>query len=299
MHRAGNEYRRMFQRWKHIARRPVLSRRLILAVSLPVLVLVYVGFVLGFGDDLASGEQQFAAASADAAGGSLDVYVSVVGIDPANEAAHLRLYLTRRGAPANAPAPKLQIDDGYGVQELTAPVAGQAPPTAIEITMDGSRAGFYPLERFRARLGLRAEDGTVRVPIRLTMWDGIVGWRLRTVEQPTGPGDAGAVHIQLGLRRNAALAFLALAIYGTMVLIGVAALTVGILVFLRVRKLEATMAGFLSGLLFALPAMRYGLPGSPPFGVLADQLAFLWAELAAALGLLLWVFSWATHGPRD
>jgi hypothetical protein len=65
------------------------------------------------------------------------------------------------------------------------------------------------------------------------------------------------------------------------------------------RKLEVTLAGFLSGILFALPAMRYALPGSPPFGVLADQLVFFWAELAVALGLLLFVLAWAIHGPRQ
>ena len=258
-------------------------------------MLGYVGFVLGFGDDLGGTEQQFDAAPGEAGAGSLDVYATVVSIDPVNEAAHLRLYLTRKGS---GPAGKLRIDDGYAVQELAAPLDGHAPPAAIEITMDGSRAAFYPLERFRARL-LLASDGGAHVPIRLTVWDGIAGWRVRAVEQPLGPGDAGAIRIRLDLRRSAALAFLALAIYGTMILIGAAALTVGALVFLRIRKIEATLAGFLSGLLFALPAMRYALPGSPPFGVMADQLAFLWAELAAALGLLLWVFSWATHGPRE
>jgi hypothetical protein len=292
----------MFHLWTHLARPNVLNRRLMLAIGLPLLVLGYIAFVLGFGDDLGGAERHFTATAEDRDAGSLDVYATILSLDPVNEAAHLRLYLTGKRAhdrQAGATASKLRVDDGHAVQELVAPDDGQAPPVAIEITMDGSRAAFYPLERYRAQLSLLAQNATGRVPVRLTLWDAVAGWRVRAIEDAAGPGDAGAVRVQLGIRRSAALAFLALAIYGTMILIGAAALTVGGFVFLQIRKLEAPMASFLSGMLFALPAMRYALPGSPPFGVVADQLAFLWAELAAALGLLLWVLSWTSHGPRQ
>ena len=37
--------------------------------------------------------------------------------------------------------------------------------------------------------------------------------------------------------------------------------------------------GFMAGVLFALPPLRNGLPGSPPLGSLVDWAAFYWAIL--------------------
>lgn len=59
------------------------------------------------------------------------------------------------------------------------------------------------------------------------------------------------------------------------------------------------MTGALGGMLFALPAMRYAMPGAPPLGVRADLLVFLWAELAVTLALLLFLVMWAQPAMRN
>jgi len=80
--------------------------------------------------------------------------------------------------------------------------------------------------------------------LHATVWEGIVGWTL-DVAQTTGDA-AAEVQLQLGVRRSAALRLLALAIYGEMALVGIAALTIGGLTFLGARPPESTLTGALT-----------------------------------------------------
>jgi hypothetical protein len=52
------------------------------------------------------------------------------------------------------------------------------------------------------------------------------------------------------------------------------------------RRFEAGFTSFLAALLFAFPAVRNALPGSPPIGSLNDFLAFFWTEGIVALALV-------------
>lgn len=56
------------------------------------------------------------------------------------------------------------------------------------------------------------------------------------------------------------------------------------------------MVGAVGSMIFALFAMRQGLPGSPPFGIRADVLVFFWAQLAAAFALRSFMIAWAMRG---
>lgn len=106
------------------------------------------------------------------------------------------------------------------------------------------------------------------------------------------------MQLRFGVRRPAGLQVLALAIYAVISLVAGVAITIGSLVFLRRKSAGSTLMGALAGMLFALPAMRYAMPGAPPLGVRADLLVFLWAELAVALALLLFVIVWAQPAVR-
>ena len=83
-----------------------------------------------------------------------------------------------------------------------------------------------------------------------------------------------------------------------MTLMGCIGALVGSLLFLEVRSLDLTLAAVLSAMIFSLPALRNLMPGSPPLGVHADSLIFLWAELAVVIGLVLVVITWARRGQR-
>lgn len=284
-------------------------RAWLLVAGLLSVALGYAALVPSISEDLANAERHLGAPPAADGVPQLGIYAEVVSVDPVNEALHLRLYATPshalRGERPNTPDRDLtiRIGDGDAEQEVIFRANEPMPPAAVEASLSGSSIALYPLERFQAvlrviaREGLHAPDNPARaVRIRLTVWEGIGGWTVDVADE-AGSG-AGEVMPRFSVRRTGALAFLAMALYAMMVLIAGAALAMGSLVFLRIRKVEATLASFLSGMLFALPAMRYALPGSPPLGVRADLLVFLWAELAVAIGLLLFILAWVFGGPR-
>lgn len=282
----------------------------VLTAALFSVALGYAALVPSISEDLTNTEQHLGAPPAGDGVPQLGIYAEVVSVDPVNEAMHLRLHVkpsaALRGGRPNTAGRDLtvRIDDGDVVQELAFRADEPMPPTEMQATLSGSRIALYPLERFQAALQVTAREGfhpsndrAPLVPVRLTVWEAIGGWTVVAAEE-TSSG-TGEVRLRFNVRRTGALAFLALALYVMMTLIAGAALTIGGLVFLRIRKMESTLAGFLSGMLFALPAMRYALPGSPPLGVRADLLVFRWAELAVAIGLLMFVLAWVTGGPRE
>jgi hypothetical protein len=281
-----------------------------LVAGLLLVALGYVALVPSISEDLANTERHLGASPAGDGVPQLGLYVEVVGVDPVNQTVQLRFHATpnralRGGRPDTSGRDlTVRIDDGDTVRELAFRAGEPIPPTTMDATLNGSTIALYPLERFQvalqvtAREGFHPPDDPVRpVPVGLSVWEAIGGWTLGVTEEPGG--GTGEVRLRFSIWRTGALAFLALALYAVMVLIAGAALTMGSLIFLRVRKVEATLAGLLSGMLFALPAMRYALPGSPPLGVRADLLVFLWAELAVAIGLLLFVLAWIMGGPRE
>ena len=57
-------------------------------------------------------------------------------------------------------------------------------------------------------------------------------------------------------------------LYTAMALMGCAGIAIGGLTFLRIRRLDTTLAAVLSAMTFSLPALRNIMPGTPPLGVL-------------------------------
>jgi hypothetical protein len=57
------------------------------------------------------------------------------------------------------------------------------------------------------------------------------------------------------------------------------------------------MAGWLTGLLFAMPALRALLPGAPPLGSWIDILVFFWVEIATMISLATFVLFWVRQAP--
>jgi hypothetical protein len=291
--------------WQSGTRSARRRRAVLLAAALAVSVLGYGAVFYLTYEDATTAELNYGAPPPTDGASQLGVYATVLSIDPVNQALHLRVHLTPsralRGDRANMVGRNitLHFDDGYSPHEEALRVNEAIAPLNLEASLAGSSAASYPFERLNMPVRVRAADDAdpaAVVPVRLTIWEGIAGWSLHAIEEP---GGAGEVRLRLALRRTGAIKFLVLSLYFLMAMIAAAALAIGCLVFLRIRRMEMTMAGALSGMLFALPAMRYGLPGSPPLGVLADHLVFMWAELAVAMGLLLTVLAWAIDGKRE
>jgi hypothetical protein len=276
----------------------------LLAVGIAVLTLTaaYLLALSRFHVSEVPSERNFAAA--DGAEPAGEVYLEPLSIDALNDAMLIRAYLmpvssaskdTYAGLGKDLTA--LIIHDKT-VEEVKLTAAEHVATSTFEVDLNEGSVSHYPLDSYAAELAVDLMDAksSLKVPVQVTVWEGVLGYRLHTTaEAAADPHTAG---ITIAIRRSGAFALFALCAYGAMVVLGFSALAIGILVFAEVRQVDATLIGALAAVAFALPALRSALPGSPPLGVQADVWVFLWAELAVVLALGLVVFQWARAGPR-
>ena len=184
------------------------------------------------------------------------------------------------------------------VEEVKLAAADHLATSTFEVDLNEGSVTHYPLDAYRARFRVQLLDGksSLRLPARVTIWEGVLGYNLHTTSEPGA--DPDDVELTTAITRSGAFALFALCAYGAMVVLACCALAVGVLTFIDVRQPEATLIGALAAIAFALPVLRNALPGSPPLGVQADMWVFLWTELVAVLALALLVFKWAKTGPR-
>ena len=276
----------------------------LLAVGIAVLVLTasYLLALSRFHVSEAPSERNFAAA--DAAEPAGEVYLEPLSIDALNDAMLIRAYLMPVSSASKdtyaGPGRDLTafITHDKTVEEVKLMAADHVATSTFEIDLNEGSVSHYPLNSYAAELAIDLMDAKTfqKVPVQLTVWEGVLGYRLRTTAEPAA--DRHVAAITFVIRRSGAFALFALCAYGAMVVLGISALAIGALVFAEVRQADATLIGALAAIAFALPALRNALPGSPPLGVQADVWVFLWAELAVVLALGLVVFQWARAGPH-
>lgn len=232
-----------------------------------------------------------------------EILIRPLSVDALNRAMQIAVYLS----------PKLAEGDGAAAaadRNLTLEVAHDRIVTIVrlaagahlavstfEIGLEDGSVSAYPFDSYRARLGLvvMEEKGAARIPARVTVWEGLLGFDVQAASEPER--DRGEVGVTIAVARGGAFVLLALSAYGAMLVLAACALAVGILTFGGIRRPEVTLIGALAAMTFALPAFRHALPGSPPLGVEADLWVFLWTELAVVLALALLVYRWARAGP--
>lgn len=232
------------------------------------------------------------------------VAVSPIAVEPATGTASVRVALVgaeesmldgsgRLGQPT-----RLTVITDNGVVEERFP-AGTVPG-AIDVPagIDGDLAR-YPFDDHSGRVGIvvdqyeTATDGSIRsvaeIPVVVSGGGGVTGW-ITTLTAPD-KAETEAESTILFERAFSTRAF-ALLIVGLSVLLAVLSVTVGVLVRLRRRLVEATLLSWAAALLFALPAMRNFMPGSPPIGVALDVYVFLWVMVCAVFGVALATLAW-------
>jgi Domain of unknown function (DUF4436) len=246
-------------------------------------------------------ERHFGAVGAVAPAG--EVYLEPIGIDALNDAMQMRAYLSpgvteskdAHGAPSRDLT--LLVTHDKTVDEIKLAAADHIASSTFEIDLNDGSVADYPLDAYRARFGVQLLDGksALRLPVRVTMWEGVLGYNLHTTDQPQA--DPDNVELTTAIARSGAFALFALCAYGAMIVLGCCAIVVSVLTFIEVRPPETSLIGSLAAFTFALPVLRNALPGSPPLGVQADMWVFLWTELVVVLALALVIFKWAKAGP--
>jgi hypothetical protein len=80
--------------------------------------------------------------------------------------------------------------------------------------------------------------------------------------------------------------------------LALAALSVSLILTFLHREIPVPIFAFFAALLFAFPAIRNALPGTPPIGSLDDYIAFFWTEAIVAIALLVVVTVWTIRQAR-
>jgi hypothetical protein len=238
---------------------------------------------------------------------SLQVYVEVLAFDPIRDALDVRIdfatSVSTAGSQFAGVANRdmlLRIADGEVEQQVKL-VRGQAM-SPVSMTIDVGRGSIldYPFDRYSAQLAIAAYD-IADLPflhplsLHVIVWSRLAAWNF-TIGQQDQPIIPGGVDLMFRVQRLDLHRFFAVTLYAAMTLMGCIGLAVSSLFFLRIRRIDTTMAAVLSAMIFSLPALRNIMPGAPPLGVHADSMVFLWAELAVVVGLTLVIVSWIQHG---
>ena len=248
-------------------------------------------------------ETEFGALSKDA---RVWLYLQPLHIDPVNDSLRTRISVVPDPSLADPETIAdrnyvLKISRGKQVEHVEIRANQPLPEVTFDIDLDDGDIRNYPLDHYLATIGFsaseRAQDGKERsLPIHITAWEGILGFSV--TGQHAATQRPGELRLQFSVRRTGAVAFFGIAIYAAMMVMAICALVVGALLFLGVRCIDVALLGAFGAMIFALPALRHALPGSPPLGVRADILIFFWAELVAIIALCLFVLAWVRRGPR-
>jgi Domain of unknown function (DUF4436) len=277
-----------------------MKRLVALAVFLFVAGIVYAALLHRASEWDLPGERAFGDMTENPA--KIHVYIEPLSVNPGADSMQMRVSIYSPKATDETRPPtsdrdfSLVLGHDNTIERIEIHAHQPAPITTFDLDLGEGDVSAYPLDVYRSGLWVRCIAGSDSLPIEVTVWERVLGFHLRTVEQPA---DAqGGSHLVFEIRRSIALRIFVLAAYAAMAILACGALTVGALVFLGVRKPEATLMGALAGVVFALPALRNALPGAAPLGVNADIFVFLWAELAAVLAVTLLIATWARSGPR-
>ena len=275
-----------------------IGRPLAIALVLLTLTVFYNLMLRHFGvSDLPGGQHFDVAAPLKAAG---QVYVEAVSVDALDQVMQIRVYLAPEGEDASIASDRdliLLVSHDRITTDVKLAAGDRLAVSSFGVGLDGGNVSDYPFDAYRAQLLFQLRDArsAQRLPVRVSIWEGLLGFNLHTTARPgRAPED---VELAASIARSGAFVMFALCAYGAMLMLALCALSIGLLTFGDMHRPEATLIGALAAIIFALPAFRNALPGAPPLGVAADMWVFLWTELAAVLALALLVFKWARSRP--
>ena len=137
------------------------------------------------------------------------------------------------------------------------------PQVDITYTAIASTSNNYPFDTYdiQGTFGLVGTDGPLTSNTYLLA--SIDQW---TIDSSLDSGYNGSVIISLHFKRNQIIQFFALFIACLMWALSASALILSSTIWIRHRKVEPPTIAVVGALLFALPAMRNGLPGTPALG---------------------------------
>lgn len=275
----------------------------LVAVTLAVMAIAYL-LVLrfySFGGQLETDQMSEAAADTR-------VRIELVSVDTAAHAATIRLHLQSasedvvRSDRRLARDIRIVVSANDGADEFTFP-RGSLLTTAEDIVGITGETAAYPFDEHASRVGIEvfavetSADGeeilTEAIPVDLTVSGGVNGWDSRASTLQAA-GGVGLMDVTFG--RAFSTQFFAILLVCMALVVALFPFTVGVSALAGKHDVDSSLLGWAAGLLFALVALRFYLPGDPPVGSGIDVFAYLWITVIAFLGLFALVHSWMrTH----
>ena len=170
-----------------------------------------------------------------------EVYLEPISIDALDDAMQVRAYVSPSVSESksahSAPGRDLTllVSHDNTVEEVKLAAGDHIASSTFEVDLNEGSVTHYPLDAYVARIDVQLLDGksSLRLPARVTMWEGVLGYSLHTTSQP-GP-DPDDVQLTTAITRSGAFALFALCAYGAMLVLGCCAIVIGVLTFTDVR----------------------------------------------------------------
>ena len=242
------------------------------------------------------------------------IHGRVLSIDPSEGAMTVRLRFGTRGQyqdqDARLAVPvTLFVTTAKGDTEIPFAAGGFMSPVEVTIGFERGRVTDYPFDNYRSFFsffflpqsvprGSALVEADV-IPTQLQLVYGAHGFDIDINDELEG------VHLvrhdqvlDVRVHRSLSTRFFAWFVMVLMGALALASLAIVVVLTYWGRAIGPGVLGYLAALLFAFPAVRSVMPGSPPIGSYSDYLAFFWSEAIVAATLLVLAIIWLAREVR-
>ena len=182
-------------------RRALKMRMALLGVLLVALTTTYLFILRHFDVFGLPSEGRFGALGAIEPAG--EVYLEPISVDPVNDALHFRASLSPGLANRRL---NLLVTHDQSSEDIKLGATDRLAVSTFQVDLTEGAVSSYPLDAYRARFGvqLRDDETSVKLPVRITLWEGTLGYKFHTTSQPGV--DPDAVELTTTITRSGAFA---------------------------------------------------------------------------------------------
>ncbi len=120
------------------------------------------------------------------------VYLEPISIDALNDAMQLRAYVSpsisesKNAHSASDRDLTLLVSHDNTVEEVKLAAGDHIASSTFEVDLNEGSVTHYPFDSYMARVGVQLLDGksSLRLPARITTWEGVRGYGLHTTSRP-------------------------------------------------------------------------------------------------------------------
>ena len=173
---------------------------------------------------------------------------------------------------------------------------GDAPiPWVASIPIQDGDLTEYPVDNYTGAFSIKAGlNGGAKSPAYIDIDKIVHGFRFSAAGEPAS--DNSELEVEFRLARAPSVVFLSVMAMLSMTVVVLSALNVAWQVATKERKLEFGMIIWSAALLFVIPSVRSGMPGSPPPGSMIDAGLFFWLHVLTVIAVVTLVARWSRDG---